>query len=199
MSTCGVTYSNGVVYFILRVILDTCFSIITNRNTVYRICFSIVTNCYRVITIMSSTITNCYTLSSIGGSLGTNGNSVRKRLLISSCTLYNSCTLTDSNRTSSISLGISTSVICCIRCAIIIIFRSWICRTDSNRLITCCQCRVPHSQASFTLCRCSRTDSCRILFASIGLSHHSQGVKTFCFSSRTDSNSADFFRLSIMA
>ena len=138
MSTCGVTYSNGVVYFILRVILNTCFSIITNRNTVYRICFSIVTNCYRVITIMSSTITNGYTLSSLGNSLSTNGYTISKSFLISSCTCYNFCTLTDSNSTSSISLGISSSVICCIWCAFIIIFRSWICRTDSNRLITCC-------------------------------------------------------------
>ena len=138
MSTCGVTYSNGVIYFIIWVIFNTRFSIITNRNTVYRICFSIVTNCYRVITIMSSTITNGYTLSSLGNSLSTNGYTISKSFFISSCTCYNFCTLTDSNSTSSISLGISSFVICCIQCAFIILHWCWICRTDSNGLFTCC-------------------------------------------------------------
>ena len=114
MSTCRVTYGNGVIYFVLRIIFNTGFSIITNRNTIYRICFSIVTNSYCVITIMSSTITNGYTLSSIGSSLSTNGYTISKSLLISSCTCFNFCTLTDSNRTSSISLGITTFVIFCI-------------------------------------------------------------------------------------
>ena len=120
MSTRGVTYGNGVIYFILRVILNTCFSIITNRNTIYSICFSIVTNSYCVITIMSSTITNCYPLSSIGSSLSTNRYTISKSLLISSCTCYNFCTLTDSNCTSSISLGITTFVIFCILSMLII-------------------------------------------------------------------------------
>ena len=120
MSTCRVTYSNGIIYFVLRIILNAGFSIITNRNTIYSICFRIVTNSYCVITIMSSTITNCYPLSSIGSSLSTNRYTISKSLLISSCTCYNFCTLTDSNCTSSISLGITTFVIFCILSMLII-------------------------------------------------------------------------------
>ena len=172
MSTRGVTYGNGVIYFVLRIIFNTGFSIITNRNTVYRICFSIVTNCYRVITIMSSTITNGYTLSSLGNSLSTNGYTISKSFLISSCTCYNFCTLTDSNSTSSISLGITTSIIFCILSFFIIHERRRVSRTNRNRLIPCSQCRMTHSQACFSLCGCCCTDSRSIFCTCIGLTHH---------------------------
>ena len=152
MSTCRVTYSNGIIYFVLRIILNAGFSIITDSDAVFGTSLRIVTKSNRIITIMCCTVTNSYTLNALRCSTITDGYAscisftfiIWARSNISTSTHSNAVysiwfsTLTNSNGTSCISLGISCFIICCIRCAFIIIFRIWICRADSNRLITCC-------------------------------------------------------------
>ena len=152
MSTCRVTYSNGIIYFVLRIILNAGFSIITDSDAVFGTSLRIVTKSNRIITIMCCTVTNSYTLYSLRKSITADSYAVSIILafIICACYYISTCThsyaiygiwfstLTDSNRTSCISLSISSSVICCIRCTFIILHWCWICRANSNRLITCC-------------------------------------------------------------
>ena len=94
MSTRRVTYSNGVIYFILRVILNTGFSIITDSYAVHCTSFGIVTKSNPIITIMCCTVTDSYALYSLRKGITTDSYAMSKILtfIIFTCHYISTCT-----------------------------------------------------------------------------------------------------------